>query len=95
MGSECLPDRLRPHADPHADLYQRQPAEVEVGCFMDAGRIEPTTTNRHLPPAEVHGYRPAVHSEDGCQLDERRALPVLSHQIVDLLRAQQGLSHPK
>lgn len=82
-------DGLRPHADPHADLYQRQPAEVEVGCFMDAGRIEPTTKDRHLPPTEVHGHRPAVHSEDGCQFDERRVLAVLSHQIVDLFGAQQ------
>lgn len=62
---------------------------------MDAGRIEPTTTDLHLPPGKVHGDRPAVHSEDGCQLDERPALAVLSHQIVDLLGAQQGLSHPK
>ncbi len=62
---------------------------------MDAGRIEPPTTDRDLPPGEVGGNRAAVHSEDGRQLDERRALAVLRHQIVDLLGAQQGLSHPK
>jgi len=39
--SERLPDCLRPRPDLDADLYQHQPAEVEVGCFVDAGRIEP------------------------------------------------------
>lgn len=85
MRCERLPDRLRPRPDLHADLYQRQPAEVEVGCFVDAGRIEPTAADGDLPTGEVGGDRAAVHSEHGCQLHERRALAVLRHQIVDLL----------
>jgi hypothetical protein len=61
--SERSPDSLRPRPDLHADLYQRQPAEVEVGCFMDAGRIEPPPTDGDLSPGEVRGDRAAVHSE--------------------------------
>ena len=86
---------LRPRTNLQADLYQRQPAEVEVGCFMDAGRVEPSTADGDLPAGEVCGHRAAVHSEHGCQLHERRALAVLRHQIVDLLRAKEGLSHPE
>ena len=95
MRNERLPDRLRPRPDLDADLYQRQSAEVEVGCFVDAGRIEPPVADCHLPTGEVHGDRAAVHSEAGCQLDERRSLAILRHQIVDLLWAKEGLSHPK
>ena len=95
MRCERLPDRLRPRPDLHADLYQRQPAEVEVGCFVDAGGIELSTADRHLPPGEVGGDRATVHAEHGCQLHERGALAVLRHQNVDLLRAKEGLSHPK
>lgn len=62
---------------------------------MDAGRIEPPPTDGDLSPSEVGGDRAAVHSEEGRQLHERRALAVLRHQIVDLLGTQQGLSHPK
>ena len=62
---------------------------------MDARRVEPSAADGDLSTGEVRGDRAAVHSEDGCQLDERRALAVLRHQIVNLLGAQQGLSHPK
>jgi hypothetical protein len=85
--SELLPDRLRVHPNLHADLYQCQSAEVEVSCFVEAGRIEPSTADRHIPTGEVHRDRAAVQSEHGCQLDERRALAVLRHQVVDLLGA--------
>lgn len=62
---------------------------------MDAGLIEATTADGHLPAGEVHRDCAAMHSEDGCQLHERSALAVLRHQIVDLLRAKEGLSYPK
>ena len=69
---------------------------------MDARRIELTAADGDLPTGEVGGDRAAVHSEEGCQLDERRALAILRHQIVDLLGAQQpvlglnlGQGHPK
>ena len=95
MRCERPPDSLRPCPNLHADLYQRQPAEVEVGCFVDAGRVETPASDRDRPACQVRGNRTAVHSEPGCQLYERRPIPILRHQIVDLLGAQKGLSHLK
>ena len=95
MRCESPSDSLRPRPNLHADLYQRQSAEVEVGCFMDAGRVEAPASDWNLPTNQVGGNRTAVHAEPGCQLDERRPIPILRHQIVDLLGAQKGLSHLK
>ena len=92
---ESPPDSLRPCPNLHADLYQRQPAEIEVGCFLDAGRVETPASDRNLPTNQVGGNRTAVHAEPRCQLHERRPIPILRRQIVDLLGAQKGLSHPK
>ena len=49
------------------------------------------TSRRVRCVATVRRFTP----EMGRQLDGRRALAVLRHQIVDLLRAKEGLSHPK
>lgn len=54
---------LRPHTDLQADLYQRQPAVVEVGCFMNAGRVESPAANRYLPPGQMLRDRPTVDAE--------------------------------
>lgn len=95
MRNERSPDRLRPRPDLHADLYQRQPAEVEVGCFMDAGRIETPASDRDRPARQVGSNRSAVHGEPRRQLHERRPIPILRLRIVDLLGAQKSLSHLK
>lgn len=86
---------LRPRTDLQADLYQRQPAVVEVGCFMDARRVESSTADRNLPPRQMLRDRPTVDAEARGQLNERRAVAVPRHQIVDLLGPKKGLSHPK
>ena len=49
------------------------------------------TSRRVRCVATVRRFTPKM----GHQLDGRRALAVLRHQIVDLLRAKEGLSHPK
>jgi len=36
VSRERAANRLRAGTNLHADLYKRQPAEVEVGGFMDA-----------------------------------------------------------
>lgn len=54
---------LRPRTDLQTDLYQRQPAVVEVGCFMNAGRVESSTANRDLPPRQMLRHRPTVDAE--------------------------------
>ncbi|MBS1907008.1 MAG: hypothetical protein JST33_10680 [Actinobacteria bacterium] len=54
---------LRPRTDLHADLHQRQPAVVEVGCFMHAGRFESSTTDRDLPPHQMFRDSPPVDAE--------------------------------
>ena len=86
---------LRPRTDLQADLYQRQPAVVEVGCFVNAGRVESSTADRDLPPRQMLRDRPAVDAEQRGQLNERRAVAVPRHQLVDLLGPKKGLSHPK
>ena len=89
------PNSLRPGSDFHTDLYQRQPAGVEVGCFKDAGGVEAAPTDRDLSASQMCSHRAAIHAEPRGQLHERRALAVLRHHIVDLLGAKEGLSHPK
>ena len=37
VSRERAANRLRAGTNLHADLYKRQPAEVEVGGFLDAG----------------------------------------------------------
>lgn len=90
-----MPDSLRPCPDLHADLYQRQSAEVEVGWFVDAGRVETPASDLNLPTGQVSGYRSAVHSEPRLQFHERCSRAILRYQIVDLFGAQEGLSHLK
>jgi len=48
------------------------------------------TSRRLRCVATVRRFTPKM----GRQLDGRRALAVLRHQIVDLLRAKKGLRHP-
>lgn len=86
---------LRPRTDLQADLYQRQPAVVEVGCFMDAGRIESSTADWNLPPGQMLRDRPTVDAEERGQLNERRTTEILSHQFIDLVGSEKGLSHLK
>ena len=54
---------LRSSADLQADLYQRQPAVIEVGCFTDAGRIDSTTTDRDALPRQMLRDSPSVDAE--------------------------------
>lgn len=54
---------LRPRTDLQADLYQRQPAVVEVGCFMNTGRVEATAADRDLPARQMLRDRPTVDAE--------------------------------
>ena len=86
---------LRPRTDLQADLYQRQPAVVEVGYFVDEGRIESATADRDLPPRQMLRHRPTVDAEVRGQLHERRAVAVPRHKLVNLLGPEKGLSHPK
>ena len=62
MRSERSPDSLRPRPNLHADLYQRQPAEVEVGCFtvaparlrcMDSGGTSESGLGNYVSLAEL------------------------------------------
>lgn len=62
---------------------------------MDAGTVETPASDRNLPTNQVGSHSSAVHGEPRRQLPERRPIPILRHQIVDLLGAQKGLSHPK
>ena len=86
---------LRPRADFQADLYQRQPAVVEVGCFVNAGRVESSTADRDAPPRQMFRGRPTVDAEARGQLNERRTIEILRHQIIDLVGPEKGLSHLK
>lgn len=88
-------DCLRPRTDLQADLYQRQPAVVEVGCFVNAGRVKSSTADWNLPPRQMLRDRPTVDAEARGQLNERRAVAVPRNQLVDLLGPQEGLSHLK
>lgn len=95
MRGQRAANRLRPRTDIQADLYQRQPAVVEVGCFMKAERVESPAADRDLPPRQMLRHRPTVDAEQGGRFNERRAVAVLRHQLVDLLGPEKGLSHPK
>lgn len=86
---------MRPRADFQADLYKRQPAVVEVGCFVNAGRVESSAADWNLPPCEMLRDRPTVDTEARGQLNERRTIEILRHQIIDLLGPEKGLNHPK
>lgn len=92
---ESPPASLRPRPNLHTDLYQRQPAKVEVGCFMDVGTAETPASDRNLPTNQAGSHSSAVHDEARRQFHERRSGPILCHQIVDLLGAQKGSSHLK
>ena len=83
MRSERLPDRLRPRPDSHADLYQRQPAEVEVGCFVDAGKMcirdrSWTTLAEKVSPSVVS----VEVSSGGHPVGEGSGVAVDEHHIV-------------
>ena len=93
MRCESPSDSLRPRPNLYADLCQRQCADVEVGWFMDAGRVEAPASDRNLPTNQMGGHSSAVHAEPRRQLHKRRSRPILRHQIVDLFEAQKGLSH--
>lgn len=56
-------DRLWPRADFQADLYQRQPAAVEVGCFVDAGMVESSTADRDLSSRQMFRHCSTVDAE--------------------------------
>ncbi len=86
---------LRPRTDLQADLYQRQPAVVEVGCFVNAGRVESSAADRDLPPRQMLRDRPTVDVKQRGQFNESRAVAIPRHEIVHLLGSQKGLSHPK
>lgn len=62
---------------------------------MDAGRIETPASDRDRAARQVGSNRSAVHGEPRRQLYERRLIPILRLQIVDLLGVQKGLSHLK
>ena len=95
MRCERPPDSLRSCPDLHADLYQRQPAEVEVGCFVDAGRVETPASDRDVPTGQMLRYGPSVDAKQRGQLHQRRTVAIPRHKIIDLLGAQKGLSHLK
>lgn len=85
MFDQCATNRIRTGTDLQADLYQRQPAVVEVGYFVEAGGVDPATADRDLPSRQMLRHRPTVDAEARGQLNERRSVSVLRHQLVDLL----------
>lgn len=81
-----------PEPQPH--VQQRQAAVVHLDRFGEVALIETAPAHRDRPADEVRRRCAAMNAEPLTEFHKRRTRLVQGGQLVDLRRAQKGLSHP-